>query len=211
MPDFTNTSAPSVEQVTPAGPLHERIVDRWSPYGFAEYPVQNDELESLLEGARWAASSYDGQLWTYLVANRSAPEEFEQLLSCLVPENQQWAKAAPVLVLSIVRRRPSKISPDDLAAVHELGMSSAHLAREATARGLSIHQVLGIFADRARDLYGIPEDFEAWAAMAIGYDERTEKLPETTRPRDRAPRAQKPARRFAARGSRALRTAAMAG
>jgi nitroreductase len=56
----------------------------------------------MFEAARWAASSYNEQPWSYLVATKDNPDQFQQLLSCLVEFNQVWAKAAPVLALGIV-------------------------------------------------------------------------------------------------------------
>ena len=37
--------------------------------------------------ARWAASSYNEQPWSYLLATRENPPEFARLLSCLVEAN----------------------------------------------------------------------------------------------------------------------------
>src|SRR5215470_12451542 len=80
-------------------PVNELIATRWSPYAFADRPVSKADLLSLFEAARWAASSYNEQPWTYIVATKDNPEEFAKLLSCLVDGNQAWAKMAPVLAL----------------------------------------------------------------------------------------------------------------
>src|SRR2546423_5138341 len=80
-------------------PVQDLIAARWSPYAFADRPVAREDLLSLFEAARWAASSYNEQPWTYLVATKEEPEAFAKLLSCLVEGNQAWAKAAPVLAL----------------------------------------------------------------------------------------------------------------
>lgn len=194
-------ATPAAKQASPASPIHELIGNRWSPYGFSARPVEDSDLSSLFEAARWAASSYNEQPWTYFVATRDAPEEFARLLSCLVPANQEWAKAAPVLVLSIVSLRFSKNNQDNRAAVHDLGLASANLAMEATARDLCVHQMIGIHPERARELYRIPEHFEAWTAIAIGYQESADKLPEALRRRDLAPRTRKPTSEFVFSGS----------
>ena len=86
---------------TPDHPIHDLIASRWSPYALADRPVSDDDLRSLFEAARWAASSYNEQPWSYIVATRSNSAEFEQLLSCLVEGNQPWAKAAPVLAAGL--------------------------------------------------------------------------------------------------------------
>ena len=150
-------------------PILKVLAERWSPYGFEERPVSEADLRSLFEAARWAASSYNEQPWNYLVATRENSQEFGRLLGCLVEANQAWAKAAPVLALGVVSLRFAKNNQDNRAAVHDLGLAAGNLLAEATARGLSVHQMIGIVPDKAREVYQIPEHFEAWTALAIGY------------------------------------------
>jgi hypothetical protein len=115
--------------------------------------------------------------------------------------NQTWAKAAPVLVLGIVSLKFAQNHKNNRAAVHDLGLASANLVMEATARGLSVHQMIGILPDRARELYQIPEHSEAWTAMAIGYKANADELPDALRERDLAPRQRKPISQFVFTGS----------
>ncbi len=150
-------------------PIHELLAKRWSPYGFEERSVAQSDLRSLFEAARWAASSYNEQPWSFLVATRENPEEFARLLSCLVEGNQGWAQAAPVLALGVVSLRFLRNNKENRAAVHDLGLAAGNLVVEATARGLCVHQMIGILPDKARGVYEIPEHSEAWTAMAIGY------------------------------------------
>ena len=198
-----NTAIASLpaKKASPDYPIHELLAERWSPYAFADRPVAEADLSSLFEAARWAASSYNEQPWTYFIASRENPGEFARLLSCLVPANQAWAKAAPVLVLGIVSQRFSKTHKDNRAAVHDLGLASANLVMEATARGLSVHQMIGILPERARELYQIPEHHEAWTAMAIGFKANVDEMPADMRERDLAPRQRKPTSQFVFTGS----------
>lgn len=182
-------------------PIHELIAVRWSPYGFDGRPVPEADLRSLFEAARWAASSYNEQPWSYIVATQSDPEQFARLLSCLVDANQAWAKAAPVLVLCVVSLKFARNAKDNRAAVHDLGLAAGNLSLEATHRGLCVHQMIGIHPDKARDLYGIPENFEAWTAMAIGYPAEPATLPDALKERDLAPRRRKPLCEFVFSGS----------
>src|SRR5437870_1633621 len=89
----------SHKQAAPDHPIHELIAQRWSPYCFSGKSVSQADLRSLFEAARWAASSYNEQPWSYIVATQEQPEDFARVLSCLVEGNQVWAKAAPVLAL----------------------------------------------------------------------------------------------------------------
>ncbi len=177
-------------------PIHELLAERWSPYGFEDRPVAQADLRSLFEATRWAASSYNEQPWSYLVATREDPVEFARLLSCLVEGNEAWAKSAPVLALGVVSLRFSRNNKENRAAVHDLGLAAGNLLVEATARGLCVHQMIGILPDKAREVYQIPEHSEAWTAIAIGYKGDPAKLPDALKERDLAPRQRKPLSQF---------------
>jgi nitroreductase len=180
-----------LKHADPAYPIHELVAKRWSPYAFAERPVSTDDLRSLFEAARWAASSYNEQPWSYIVATKDNADEFDRLLACLMEGNQVWAKAAPVLAIgctSLFFTRNGK--PND-AAVHDLGAASATLTFEATARGLHVHQMIGILPDKARDVFKIPEGVQPLTGLAIGYAADPAVLPENLRVRDTTPRTRK--------------------
>jgi nitroreductase len=177
-------------------PIQEILVQRWSPYAFQDRPVPDADLRSLFEAARWAASSFNEQPWTYLVATQENPAQFHQLLSCLVEFNQVWAKAAPVLALGIVSLRFARNGQVNRAAVHDLGLAAGNLLVEATARGLWVHQMLGILPDKARQIFEIPDGYEAWTGLAIGYRGDPDTLPDALQERDRTPRQRKPLNQF---------------
>jgi nitroreductase len=158
--------------------------------------VSDDDLRSLFEAARWAASSYNEQPWTYIVATKLDPDAFERLLSCLVEGNQGWAVAVPVLALGCTRLRFTLNGKPNAAAVHDLGLASANLTLEATARGLVVHQMIGILPDKAREIYRIPEDVQPLTGLAIGYAAAPSTLPEKYRERDLASRSRKPLSEF---------------
>jgi nitroreductase len=189
------------KKASPDYPIHELLAGRWSPYAFDDRPVPGADLRSLFEAARWAPSSYNEQPWSYVVATKDDPEQFQRLLSCLVEGNQVWAKAAPVLALGVVSLRFTRNAKDNRAAVHDLGLAAGNLLLEATARGLSVHQMIGILPDRAREIYGIPEGREAWTALAIGYRGDPTSLPDRLRERDLAPRQRRPLHEFVFTGN----------
>jgi nitroreductase len=184
------------KQATPDHPIHDLVARRWSPYAFADRPVADADLRSLFEAARWAASSYNEQPWRYVVATKANPAEFARLLSCLVEGNQVWAKAAPVLALGCTSLLFARNGKPNAAAVHDLGIASATLTVEATARGLYVHQMIGIEPDRARAEYHIPDGVQPVTGLAIGYAADPSTLPENLRPRDLALRTRKPLAEF---------------
>ncbi|MCZ6783626.1 MAG: nitroreductase family protein [Proteobacteria bacterium] len=186
----------SIKHAETDHPIHELATRRWSPYVFADRPVAREDLTALFEAARWAASSFNEQPWSYLVATREEPEEYERLLSCLVEPNQAWAKAAPVLALGVVTHRFKRNDKPNRVATHDLGLAAGNLLLEATARELLVHQMAGILPDRARELYSIPSGSEAWTGLAIGHAGDPESADGGLGDRDRAPRTRKPLREF---------------
>ena len=177
-------------------PVHDLITKRWSPYSFDDRPVSDSDIHSLFDAARWAASSYNEQPWSYIVATKEDAAEFERLLSCLVEGNQVWAKAAPVLALGIATLKFARNKKPNRVAVHDLGLAAGNLCLEATARGLMVHQMVGILPDKAREIYEIPEDSEAVTGLAIGYVGNPDSLPDNLKERDRAARQRKPLGEF---------------
>jgi nitroreductase len=181
---------------TPDHPIHELISRRWSPYAFADKPVSKADLQSLFEAARWAPSSYNEQPWRYILATKDDPAEFERLLACLMEGNQIWARNAPVLALGCTSLNFSLNGRPNAAAIHDLGIASATLSFEATARGLHVHQMIGIVPAKARETYDIPIDVQPLTGLAIGHAASADLLPEKLRDRDLAPRTRKPLREF---------------
>jgi nitroreductase len=177
-------------------PVHELIASRWSPYSFANRSVSDQDLRSIFEAARWASSSYNEQPWSFLVAKKEEADEFGRLLSCLVEANQKWAKSASVLALGISRLNSARNNEPNRAAIHDLGLAAANLVLEATARGLAVHQMIGIFPNKVRELYSVPEGYEPMTAIAMGYAGNPINLPEELRARDAARRPRKPLKEF---------------
>ena len=180
----------SIKRADTAHPVEPEIANRWSPYVFASRPVAEQDLQALFEAARWAPSSYNEQPWRYVVARKENSEDFERLLGVLVPANQDWAKHAPVLALGLAKKTFSRSGKPNRVALHDLGAASANLCTEATARGLSVHQMGGLDTAKAHAEIGAPEDFEVVTAIAIGYagEEGDAELLE----RDAKPRTRKP-------------------
>ena len=178
----------------PAGqPVHPLVAERWSPYAFTPEGVALSDLLAILEAARWAASSYNAQPWRFIVARREAPDSFAKALSCLVPFNQGWARHAPVLALGLVQTKGTGEGDplEDPILAHDLGLAAASLTVEATHRGLSVHQMSGIVADRVRDAYALPSAVVPLTALAVGYAAPLEATPEELRDRQARPRERK--------------------
>ena len=177
-------------------PIHELLRRRWSPRAFSSRPVEPDTLRSLLEAARWAPSSYNEQPWSFIVATKEDEAEYARLLSCLVEGNIQWAQHAPVLMGSVAKLHFDENGERNRHALHDVGQAVANLIVQATALGLVVHQMAGILPEKVRALYGVPEQYEPVAGIALGYPGDPQSLPEGLRQRELAPRVRKPLTEF---------------
>ncbi|MGH7382058.1 MAG: nitroreductase family protein [Candidatus Methylomirabilales bacterium] len=177
-------------------PIHELLRERWSPRAFADRMVEPEKLRSLLEAARWAPSSFNEQPWSFIVAIKEHPGEYERLLSCLVEGNVRWAQHAPVLMLSVAKLVFERNQKPNRHAFHDVGLAVENLVIQGMVLGLFVHQMAGFHADRAREVYGIPEGYDPVAAMAIGYLDDPGRLPDDLREREVAPRIRKPLESF---------------
>ena len=179
-----------------SAPIHDIISHRWSPRAFDSRPVESGKLHSLLEAARWAASSYNGQPWFFIVATKDDPENFQRVLDCFVEFNKNWARHAPVIGLSAASLKFAHNGQPNRHAFHDVGQAAATLALQATALGLQIHQMAGIDPEKARKTFGVPQDHEVVAGIALGYPGDPASLPDQLRERELASRERKPLASF---------------
>ncbi|MBE9118470.1 nitroreductase family protein [Lusitaniella coriacea LEGE 07157] len=177
-------------------PIHDLLKRRWSPLSFANRPVSPDTLCTLFEAANWTASCFNEQPWHFIVATQDNSADFERLLSCLVEANQQWAKDAPVLMISVAKLFFERNGNENRHAFHDVGGAATSLALQATAMDLYIHQMAGFDAEKAREVFNIPQGYDAVAAIALGYLADPQQLPENLQQRELAPRSRKPLKQF---------------
>ncbi|MDX2100615.1 MAG: nitroreductase family protein [Leptolyngbyaceae cyanobacterium bins.59] len=182
-------------------PVLEVIQQRWSPLAFSSQPVEAEKIYSVLEAARWAASSYNEQPWTFIVTTQGNQEAYDRLLSCLAESNQTWAKQAPILILSVAKLFFQHNGVENRHAFHDVGQATAHLILQATALGLFAHQMAGFDGNKAREQFAIPDRYEPVAVMALGYPGNLEDLPENLHDRELKPRSRKPVSEVAIGGS----------
>lgn len=185
----------------PDHPILPLITQRWSPRTFSPQPLGSDTLASLFEAARWSASSYNAQPWSFFVATQDQPEAYQKLLDCLIPFNQAWAKQAPVLVAIIAQLNFKHNGKPNGWAHYDAGQSAAILSLQATSMGLFVHQMAGFEPDKVTQLLSLSEEFQPAAMMAIGYPGDPASLPAELQEQELAPRIRQPLSSFVFAGS----------
>ncbi len=168
--------------------INKNIQKRWSPRSFQERPVESENLRLIFEAASWAASCFNEQPWRFIFASQQNREQFQAILGCLMKGNQTWAAKAPLLAISVAKTHFEHNNSPNRHAWHDVGQAVATMALQAVEMGIFIHQMAGFDAQKAKNDLNIPEGFEPVAAIAIGYPEKAEVLPEDLRKRELAPR-----------------------
>ena len=152
-----------------AHPINYLLRQRWSPRAFAGRRVEPEKLRGMLEAARWAPSSFNAQPWSFLVATKEDPADYERMLGCLVEFNQKWARSAPVLMISVATHAFTHNGKPNRHSFYDTGAAVAMLAVEATSLGLHVHQMAGFEPEKVRAAYNVPDTAEPASAIAVGY------------------------------------------
>ena len=168
------------------------IRHRWSPRSFSDREVSAQDLKTIFEGARWAASSSNEQPWRFLVGRRGS-DTYQKIFNLLGEYNQAWAGSAPVLILGVTKTTFSRGGAPNYHALYDLGAAAATLCYQATGLGIFTHQMGGYDHDAARRAFDIPDDFVPGAVIALGYQGEPSliklegQLKSETTPRQRRP------------------------
>jgi nitroreductase len=181
--------------------MHQVFEQRRSARAFAPRPIEAHLLARLFEAARSASSASNEQPWRFIVGTREERNTFDLIAATLVPFNARWAAKAPVLALSVAQLNSERSGKPNRHAFHDVGQAAAYLALAAAAEGISVHQMGGFDAEKAREAFHIPAGYEPVAAIAIGYPGSSEDLPEDLREREHAPRSRRPLRDIVFAGS----------
>jgi predicted oxidoreductase (fatty acid repression mutant protein) len=135
--------------------LHPLLANRSSPTTFdATSSISDDEIESILEAARWAPSAGNSQPWAFIVARRGEPDHV-RLTSRLARSAAAWAPSADLLVANLAHRFVEGTDWDySEFSLYDLGQAVAHMTIQAQSLGLYARQF------RAFDQAGIAVEFD---------------------------------------------------
>ncbi len=181
------------KKIETKAPIHELIASRWSGRAYdSSRPVEQEQLVSLLEAARWAPSCYGDQPWRFLVFDRvTNMPAWEKACLCLSEGNREWAKQAPLLLLSCADSMLSNGKPNRWGQ-YDTGAATLNLSLQATSSGLMVHQMGGFDADMAKEAFEVPEQFTPMAMISVGYQLAEDEIPEELKEREYNDRARNP-------------------
>lgn len=139
---------------------------RWSPRAMSGASIEREALLSLLEAARWAPSSGNGQPWRVVYVFRDTPA-WPAFFDCLAPGNQEWCRrAAALIVLSAQLIRPDGRAAS--SAPFDCGLACMALLLQGTLQGIVTHPMGGFDRERIRLATALAPGMEPQVMVAVG-------------------------------------------
>jgi len=148
--------------------LKAEIIDvlknRFSPRVFFDKDINNKDLNSIIEAARWTPSSSNRQPWFFYVAKKSG-KGFKKIFSCL-NESNYWAKKASYLLVGCYLDEDK--NGKNNYGQYDLGQAVMSLVIQAQSLGYYVHQMGGFNKDMIKEVLTIKSPAFPWVVIAIG-------------------------------------------
>ena len=141
-------------------PVAAQFLDRSSPRAFSGKKLKAQDIETIVEGARWAPSASNKQPWHFAYSING--DANWQAFSTIPNEfNRRWCLNAGALLV---------VLSDKQSATHsfDTGCAWGYLALQAHAMGLATHAMAGIELDAARQVLQLGDNWKVECLVAIG-------------------------------------------
>ena len=153
----------------------EIIAGRRSIRRFQAKEVPDEDLTTILEAVRWAPSWANTQCWEVVaVKDPSIKQRLQEILSAANPAKKAMVEAPVVMVLCGRRGISGCYSGNPTTKLgdwfmFDVGLATQNLCLAAHALNLGT-VIIGSFShDRAKEILGIPDGYEAVALIPVGY------------------------------------------
>jgi nitroreductase len=156
------------------------FIDRWSPRAFSSEPIDKQQVEMLIEAARWAPSAYNEQPWRFVYAITDSDRN--RFFSALVEKNQIWAAAAPVIMYIFSKKLFTHDGSINKWAQFDTGAAWMSIALQARKLGLYTHAMAGFDPVKVYEITSVSKDlYDIVAGVVIGKRMDASGLPEQLR------------------------------
>ena len=171
-----------MQRTSPYSKLDPQFLYRWSPRSFLSDPLDDEDIMTLFEAARWAPSCYNGQPWLFVFGRGERLPDFQ---SVLVDANRKWAQRAPLLIIVFARRKFEERDKPNHWAEFDSGAAWFSLCLQAQKMGLACHAMGGFKSDKAYEVANVdPERFNAMCVIAVGKQGPADQLDDDLRAKE---------------------------
>ena len=146
------------------------ILNRKSSVCFSDKPVTSEEIDLLIEAAKWAPSSRNMQPWKVIFVSKK-DDSYSDVLASLSDSNQVWAKNAEIFAIFAIidDKNINKIFLD-------IGFCGQNMMLQAEYLDIASHPMGGWSEDLVKKAVGIPEKNHVVFVLALGKKGNPEKL-----------------------------------
>lgn len=140
--------------------------NRFSARKFDEKPVDDNDINYILECVRMAPSAVNFQPWKFVVVK--SERALEKLQQCY---DREWFKTAPVAVIAYKNIQEQWVRNADAKPHGDIDVAIAveHLCLAATERNLGTCWICNYKPELLKQLFPQPQEFEPVAIIPIGH------------------------------------------
>lgn len=133
--------------------------------------VTKEQLQAMIEAARWAPSSHNEQPWFFIVCDKNTnPTAYDKAFNCLKDTQKSWVADADVLIIVIARSLSEHKNKPNPWAEYDSGAAAISMALQASELGLMAHQIGGFDKEKTKAVFQLPDYAKPMAIMAVGYE-----------------------------------------
>jgi nitroreductase len=145
--------------------VHQAIETRRALRSLAPTEITGDLVRDLASHARLAPSCFNNQPWRFVFV--SDPARIEAMKPVFNSGNR-WCHAASLMIAVFSRKEDDCVIKDRTYHQFDTGMAVAFLILRATELGLIAHPIAGYSPAKAREVLGIPEEFDVITLILVG-------------------------------------------
>jgi nitroreductase len=145
--------------------VHAAIETRRATRSFDPVEITPDLVGDLASHARLAPSCFNNQPWRFVFVHD--PEGIEAMKP-VFSEGNSWCHAASLIVAVFSRKEDDCVIKDREYHQFDAGMAAAFLILRATELGLVAHPIAGYSPKKARQVLGIPEEYQVITLILVG-------------------------------------------
>jgi nitroreductase len=145
--------------------VHTAIETRRATRSLDPVEITAELVRDLAAHAGLAPSCSNNQPWRFVFVFEPARLE---AMKPVFSEGNRWCRAASLIIAVFSRKGDDCVIRDREYHQFDAGLAAAFLILRATELGLVAHPIAGFSPQRAREVLGIPEDFQIVTLVLVG-------------------------------------------
>jgi len=170
--------------------LMDLVQSRKASRAFSNKKIDDEVIDKLMNAAQLSASCFNMQPWRFLfLTEDNALEKGRKALK----SGNSWALNAPLLIVGFSKPDlDCQLSDGRNYYLFDLGMAAQLILLQATELDLIARPMAGFFPEVIQEEFSIPQEFEVYILIAVGYEGDISQLDERLQKTSKAPRKRNP-------------------